>query len=255
MRFVVDHAGEASAEKLVFDHYTVPAVVAQDHLFVTLRKDGGKLLYSRKLGEEVLEKTLLARDGRLLFNPVEPINKPKEISPFLLVQFEQALLVQAKETTEIMVTFPVEIASIFVNGDQGMTVLDIFCLTAPRYTLYGSPITGMICRYWKSPVYLEPPMVVPFREGLLELTIQNATNRWVEVHKAVFSAHEMKIYHDLQQVAMRGYMKIQSDNTAETGLINEAPSLTGIQAKKAVELLSSRKHLMVGSRLLMEEGL
>ncbi len=252
---MVDHAGETSTEKLVFDHYTVPVVAAQDHLLVTLRKDGEKLLYSRKLGEEMLEKTLLARDGQLLFNPVEPINKPKEISPFLLVEFEQALLVQAKETVEIMVTFPVEIASIFVNGDQSMTVLDVFCLTAPRYTLYGSPITGMICRYWKSPVYLEPPAVAPYREGILEVSIQNATNRWIEVHKAVFSAHDMKIYYDLQQVAMRGYMRILSVNVAETGFTGESPSRTGFQAKKAVELLSSRKHLVVGPRLLMEEGL
>ncbi len=252
---MVDHAGEGSAEKLVFDHYTVPAVVAQDHLLVTLRKDGGKLLYSRKLGEEVLGKTLLTRDGQLLFNPVEPVNKPKEVSPFLLVEFEQTLLVQAKETAEIMVTFPVEIASIFVNGDHSMTVLDIFCLTAPRYTLYGSPITGMICRYWKSPVYLEPPAVAAFREGILEMSIHNTTNRWIEVHKAIFSAHEMKIYYDLQQVAMRGYMKILGENAAETGFTGESPSRIGIQGKRAVELLSSRKHLVVGPRLLMEEGL
>lgn len=253
--FVVDHAGETPAEKLVFDHYTIPAVVAQDHLLVTLRKDGGRLLYSRKLGEDMLEKTLLARDGRLLFNPVEPINKPKEISPFLLVEFEQALLVQAREAAEIMVTFPVEIASIYVNGEQSMTVLDIFCLTAPRYTLYGSPLTGMICRYWKSPVYLEPPEVTPFREGILEMSIHNTTNRWVEVQKAVFSAHEMKIYCDQQQVAMRGYMKIIGENVAETGFTGESPARMGIQGYKAVELLSSRKHLVVGPKLLMEEGL
>jgi uncharacterized protein len=238
--------------KLSFGKYDVPCRIEHEDLLISVQRDGGSLLYQRK-GTEIIEKLLLARNGNILFNPVEPVNKPKEITPFFLIQFEQSLTIKPRETHEAMLTFPVEIACLFVAEDQAYTVLDIFSLTEQKYTLYGSPKSGLICRYWKSRVHTAtPPSPDPLREGVMHFSVKNTTPRWIEVTQAVFSANEMKIFYDRSMVSTEAYMKILSETTAETGFSNTPPNN---HLKKSVEVLASKKAIMTGPKRLMEEGI
>ncbi len=250
-----EHFPLEKTDRLVFDSYPVPVTIEQDNLNISLKKQDGLLAYYRECGREVVEKSLLADRGQLYLNPVEPINKPKELTPFFLVMLEQPLAVRPRENREITVTFPVEIASIFVGQGKSYTVLDVFSLVSPKYTLYGSPATGMLCRYWQSRVYAEPPETTFYLQGTMQVRVQNTTARWAEVTRMVFNAQDMKLFYDRHQVSMKGYMKILSDTTAETGFIEEHPKPAESIAKKSMDLFTSGKLLMAGPKMLMEEGI
>ncbi len=246
---------------LAYEKYTLPCRIEHGELFIDVEREGEKgaagesFVYSRKHGSETAEKMLRATEGYLLFNPVEPINKPKEITTFFLIQFRQTLTVKPREIYEIMVTFPVDIACMFVAGEQDYTVLDIFSLTEPKYSLYGTPKSGLICRYWESRVYpAAPPSPDPLQEGVMRISIRNTTSRWVEVTQAVFSANEMKIYYNQGKAYAETYMKILSDTSAETGFSITPPPLH-LNLEKSLELLAARKMIMSEPKLLMEEGL
>ena len=53
-------------------------------------------VYRRDCPGGKAEKILLTTGGQVLLNPVEPLNIPKALSPYLLIQFEKPLLMPPK---------------------------------------------------------------------------------------------------------------------------------------------------------------
>ncbi|MEW5920112.1 MAG: DUF432 domain-containing protein [Bacillota bacterium] len=245
-------SAEFGGQQLVFDYYHIPLRIEHENLLVSLEREGKSLLYSRECAGETLEKTILTGDGKILFNPVEPVNKPKEITPFFLVELERNLMIKPKETSEVMITFPVEIAVIYMPDDQVFTVLDIFSLVNPKYTLYGTPKTGLICRHWKSRIYSAVPAPNTLLEGVMRISIRNSTPKWIEITRIVFSAHDMKIFYNHNMAFAEAYMKILSETTAETGFGHSPPQNN---LEKSIEMFPSKKITVTGSRLIMEDGL
>lgn len=245
-------SAEDASEELFYNYYPLPVEIVQKKLSISLEREGPALLYQRECAGEAVNKTILSGAGRLLLNPVEPVNKPREITQFFLVELERSLTVGPREQNEVMVTFPVEIAAIYMPDDQAFTILDIFSLAKPKYTLYGNPRNGLICRYWKSRIYTAIPSPNPLLEGVMGINIRNTTSRWIELTKAVFSAQDMHIFYNRDVVFAAAYLKINSETTAETGFDN-IPLHKGME--KSLELFASRKNIVTASRLIMEEGL
>jgi hypothetical protein len=90
------------------------------------------------------------------------------------------------------------------------------------------------------------------REGVLELTLENMAQDWMEVQKGVFNAYGMKIYYNEDLVTMKAHMKIRAANLAETEF-EDAPLASGME--KALEIYTARKLLVTSTKFLMEHGL
>jgi len=120
------------------------------------------------------------------------VNKPKELTPHFLIEFERSVFIEPSARRTVFVKFPVEIG-VFVHGKKDFQILDVLTLNKQKFTLYGDVVSGVICKYWKSEVYSTIPDTNPVYEGVIELNITNTTARWVEVTKAVFAAYGMKI--------------------------------------------------------------
>lgn len=217
---------------------------------IELEKGKNSIFYRRSgLGESV-EKIILSSRGRFYFSPVEPLHIPAEASMHLMVELEQPLLIEPKSAREIMITFPLEIGSVYERRNSGQSILDLFTLTKPKLSLYGGVKTGLVCKYWRSPVHLVLPAVNPLEEGVIRLKINNGGGRWAEVSRVVFSAHAMKIYYNTGLVAMQAIMKINNETTAETSFLDR-PLQPGMN--RALEQFSL-KMLGLPGRMVMEEG-
>jgi hypothetical protein len=93
----------------MYGEYTIPVNIEREGLHITIERDENSYFYRRVCCDEKAEKRLLASDGKMLLNPVEPLNKPKALTPHLLVAFEKTLAVEARISEKIFITFPVEI--------------------------------------------------------------------------------------------------------------------------------------------------
>jgi hypothetical protein len=237
----------------MFGHYTIPLELACEGISLSLEKDGESFIYTSSCAGVHVEKILLADRGEVLINPVEPMHKPKELTSSLLVEFEKPILVDPEARKRIFVTYPIEIGVFISTNTAVFEVLDVLTLALQKFTLYGNPRSGTICRYWKSNVYSSLPSMEPLHEGVIELRITNTTKEWVKVTKAVFSAYGMKMYYSTDLVAMKATMKIMHGGLAETGFI-DAPLERGM--KKSLELYTARKLPMVAiPKFVMEAGL
>ena len=103
-------------------------------------------------------------------------------------------MVEPGATQKIYAKYPLEIG-VFISRNENFKILDIFTLMKQKFTLYGGPSRGVICKYWRSAVYSSIPSVNPIHEGVVELSITNTSAKWVEVTKAVFNAYGMKMYY------------------------------------------------------------
>ncbi len=192
-----------------------------------------------------------SEEGNIVVNPVEPVNLPSCITNFLLIQFKKSIVIAPNSGERIFVKFPVEIG-VFVSGSGDIELIDVFSITRPKYTLYGDPRNGIICRYWESQIYSSPDETDPLKEGIMELRIVNRFDEWIEISKCVLNVYLMKIFYNDTTVFSKVEMEVNSKRSAETKFLMEPLSR---DMKKAVEIFTPRKVQIVSKRFFMEWGL
>lgn len=235
----------------MYGEYSIPMSIERDGLKITIERDGNSLLYRRDCLEEKVEKRLLAGDGKVLLNPVEPLNRPKVLTPHLLVAFEKSLVVEPRISEKIFVTFPIEIG-VYISTNKEFQLIDVFTFTRPKFTVYGDPRNGVLCKYWESGIHSSMPSTDPFHEGLIELNISNAIAVWIEITKSIFNANGMKIYYNDRMVTMKADMKIRAGNIAETEF-TDAPLEHGMT--NSLEIYTARRLSVTSPKFIMEYGL
>lgn len=236
---------------VIYGSHDLPFTIEEEDIFLSIVKDGDGYNYKRDCLGEHVEKVLLADNGKITVNPVEPLNRPKEITPYLMVDFERTIAVGPGIEKKVFTTFPVEIG-VFISGNKDFEILDVMSLAKQKFTLYGDPRNGVICKYWKSDVYSSKPDINALHEGVLELTITNDTNHWVDVSKAVFDAFGMKVYYNQNMVSLRAKMDVKSGLTAETEILD---SPIEPEMVKSLELFTPAKIPVIAVKFSMEAGL
>ncbi|MFC1819805.1 DUF432 domain-containing protein [Thermodesulfobacteriota bacterium] len=151
----------------------------------------------------------------------------------------------------MFLTFPIEIG-IYISSGKDFKRLDSFSLAKPKYTLYGDPWQGLICKHWNSDIFPVAPVADLFQKGIIELKISNNHTSWVEINHVVFNAFGMKIYYDNQKVSMKAKMKITGKGLAETEFI-DSPLESGM--KKSLEIYVVKKLSLATPKFVMELGL
>jgi len=231
--------------------HPIPFSLERENLKASLDQHGNRVLYHRECCGEEFDRVLFSSAKNFIINPVEPVNLPERVTHFLLVMFSKPLMVEPRNDSIIHIMFPIE-WGVFVSSRKVQGLLDMFTLTSPKYTLYGPPRKGIVCKYFNSEAYREIPGIDPFREGVMELRIINESGRWVELKKVVFHAEGMKLYYGEGLVGMKAKMVIDNKTTAVTEF-SDQPLKKGM--KKAVELYTGHKIKVTAPKFIMDEGL
>lgn len=237
----------------MYGQYDVPMRIEEDEISISVDLDKDNLIYNRSCADEGVEKIILLADNGILFiNPIEPLNKPKELTPYLLIEFEKDVLIGPWARRKIYLKFPIEIGVFLSSNKKNHEILDVMTLSKKKYTLYGSITKGLICKYWKSDIYTSIPSTNPIYEGVLKLNIKNETADWINASKVVLNAYSMKIYYNNSMVSMKANMDIRNSNIAETSII-DSPIEKGMS--KSIEHYTTRKIPAVITKFVMEAGL
>jgi hypothetical protein len=207
---------------------------------VSIRIDpsDGFYQYSRKSGDEEIRKVIIGGSRKIVVNPVEPVNLPREVTRFLEVHFTP-VAIEPDSGETVFITFPVEIG-VFLESKGDFDVLDIFTLTRPKYSLYGTPEKGVITRYHESAVSGTIPEVDRLKEGVIALSISNASRNWVEVSRAVFDCSSVFLYYG-DCVSLVARMNILSRDMADVRS-EDRPLSDGM--KPSVLVIKARKTLI-----------
>lgn len=207
--------------------------------------------YTRTQGESVYQKKVIAQGGAFYLEPIEPVYQNIKLSRTLMIELSEALILSSGANQQLYLTFPIEMMVSWRDGKRTIQV-DTFTLLPRKLALYGDPSQGVLCHYWKSRAEVTPPKTDKLFEGVLALTLQNSTERPIEVTQAIFSADGMKLYYDQERVLMSAQMVIRESGVAETSFLARPPQREMIEAQAAI---TSRGLLSGQSRFAMEYGL
>ncbi|MBW6518609.1 MAG: DUF432 domain-containing protein [ANME-2 cluster archaeon] len=235
----------------MYGSYDIPLKIEHESFSLSIEKAGNLHIYKREVFYGTEEKVLLFDDAKIILNPIEPVNKPKNITAFLLIEFEKPFVVGPGTSNPVYIKFPIEIG-VFISNNKQFEILDVLTLVKQKFTLYGDPARGMICKYWKSEVYPGIPEADPMMEGVMEVKIENTTSRWIEISKAVFNAYDMRLYYNNDMVSMKSKMKIMGEQIAKTVFFN---SPIRNEMEKSIERYTAGKVSVMGPKFMMEGGL
>jgi len=207
---------------------------------VSIRIDPSDCFYQyfRKSGDAEIRKVISGGSRKIVINPVEPVNLPREVTRFLEVHFTP-VAIEPDSSETVFITFPVEIG-VFLESKGDFDVLDIFTLTRPKYSLYGPPEKGVITRYHESAVSGTIPEVDRLKEGVIALSISNASRNWVEVSRAVFDCSALFLYYG-DCVSLVARMNLLSRDIADVRS-EDRPISDGM--KPSVLVIKARKTLI-----------
>ena len=231
-----------------YGRYDLSLNIELESLRIWIQQKTGLAVYERDLAGDRMVKVLGMNTGQIVIHPVEPLTVPKPISPYLEIAFDP-VLVPPEACLTLYLTFPVDIG-VFIDRGGGIEVLDTFSFNRAKYSLYGTPKSGVITKWFKSQISLDLPATDPLREGILQLTIHNTTKEFREVSRAVFDGQAMVLYyHDI--VAMQAEMDLTSSVVAETSVV-DAPLQSGME--RSIELLKARRFMVVDVRKIRGIG-
>ncbi|MCF7911971.1 MAG: DUF432 domain-containing protein [Candidatus Cloacimonetes bacterium] len=236
---------------MIFGEHTIPCDINQSDLQITVLQAQNSFSYLRNCAGNIVEKLILMNLSDILIAPVEPINLPSPVASYLMIEFAREIMLEPETKQTVYLTFPIE-TGVFVGKKGKFELLDVFTFTKPRYTLYGEPRNGFICKYWKSRIFLEEPETDPMVEGIIKLDIDNASHEWVTVNKALFNGVGMKIYYNQNCVSMKAQMKVLEEEVAEIQFLSSALHK---EMKKSPELYSLKRLSVVSKKAIMLEGI
>ncbi|MBF0473623.1 MAG: DUF432 domain-containing protein [Nitrospirae bacterium] len=236
----------------MFGHYNNTFELKYESFNISVSKQDSIFIYRRKTALEFIEKAIAVENCQILINPVEPLNTPKKISNHLMIALNVPLLLEPKTTKKIYIKFPIEFGVFLTNDLKNIEIIDIFTLSKNKFTLYGDLKDGIICKYYKSDVFLTQPDCSPIYEGIIELDVSNKTAKYVTVSMVIFNSFGMRIYYNNDRVFIKASMLILNEGAAEVDFDNISAPQDMI---KSYELYLLKMMSMTKTSFTMEWGL
>ena len=206
----------------MFGTYGLSTTLKGDGIEIIVEGEGKKKRYFRRAGKDEIEKVIFADGGNLVVCPVEPVNLPQDgVAEHLLIELNKPLIIEPGVKNTIFVKFPIEIG-VFLVDKRDVELIDIFTRIKPKYTLYGPPESGIICKWWKSDIFDDKPSVKKLYEGILKVDISNKYYEWVELTKMVFDAYSMKVFYN-HSAYIHAHLIIVNKTIGETTFITRRP--------------------------------
>ena len=121
----------------MYQRYKIPFKYDEHKdLTLSVEKEGEQFIYRRQCRDEEIEKILAMDKGELIVNPIEPLTKPKELTPYFLIMLDRSLMVEPRATKTIFLTFPIEVG-VYIFSKEEFKSLDSYTFVKPKFTLYG----------------------------------------------------------------------------------------------------------------------
>lgn len=233
----------------MFGTYDLDFKIQYDDIEIGVEGTGKRRRYYRKASNDDIEKVIHSENAKVIVCPVEPVNMPDEsMSEHLLVELTTPMIIASGSHDSFFIKFPVEIG-VFLIDDKDVERIDIFTKTKPKYTLYGPPERGIVCKWWKSDLYYEECEIDPLLEGIMKIEIKNEYYEWMELHRIVFRAFDMKIFYN-SHAYMHSYLTIQKRTMGETAFNARKPK----NMHKAVDIYEAKGLKKLEKKYIMEWG-
>ena len=174
--------------------------------------------YFRENSEgKTLEKIIPVKsdDLKIELAPIRPLNLPARRTSHIFLKFDKEIHLSKNSAASIFVHCPVEIG-IFLIHDSNHDSLDCFTCNPlnSRFGLYGSPDTGILCKYAEVSLATDFSDSTSYVEGVLQIIIENTLSFSQSISKVVFPMTDNSLYYQNSKTIIDGIKIIMKKRAA-----------------------------------------
>ena len=184
--------------------------------------------YSRVDSEgNKIEKIIPANEDKITLEvaPIRPLNYPARRTNFVYLDFDKEVFLSEGASTSFLVRCPIEIG-IFLVHDSHKDSMDSFTCdpSRSRFGLYGSPDTGILCKFFKVPIVKTEFDSEPYHSCVVRLNFENQLERGYPIKKVVFPITDHSIYYEEKKAQLDSLqVKLRKRGVVEFAEATEIP--------------------------------
>ncbi len=196
--------------------------IAGNKIFFDVSKSS--IIYKRSSGAEPKAQTSIVSDKDPVVIgvfPIPPIFTPQPVAKDLYLKFDFPVIVDQRSEVVIYAKMPIEIG-IFRQSEDEELIIDSFSPTPQRYALYGSPESGVVCRYADShpASSREEVALEKYQDALVRIRIRNDIDNVVKVSKVIIPMDGIILDHAHDESWLPGSVEMALDSAFGKDIVN-----------------------------------
>jgi uncharacterized protein len=246
-------------EELLRQHHLHPKttkdyqiVIGENRIFIDSL--GSALSYARYANKEPKAEVMIVSDeDQVVIGvfPNPPVFTPKVVAKNVYLKFKSPVIVDQRSQVIVYAKMPIEIGIYRQSKDEEILV-DAFSLTRPQYALYGSPESGVVCRFTETEVSTDKDDIKPakYEEALVRIRIKNDIDNIVKVSRVIIPMDGVVLDHALDDSWLPGSVEMTLDSAFGKDIVNVRLTSTKVKRPDKTSIVKREDTLV----FLMDAG-
>jgi uncharacterized protein len=184
---------------------------------IEINSIGSSISYKRYSGGELAaEAMIVSNEDPVMIGiyPNPPLFTPTPVAKNLYLKFRSSVIVDQKSRAVIYAKMPIEIGVYRQSRDEEV-LIDAFSRRRQQYALYGSPESGVVCRYTETEVSTNKDDIKPakYEEALVRIRIKNEIDDVVRVSKVIIPMDDVVLDHAHDDCWLPGSAEMDLDSS------------------------------------------
>jgi hypothetical protein len=200
---------------------------------IVINRLGSALSYKRYAGSEPKAEVIIVSDeDHIIIGvfPNPPILTPKAVAKNVYLKFKSSVIVDQRSQVIVYAKMPIEMGVYRQSKDEEILV-DAFSLGRQQYALYGSPESGVVCRFTETEVSTDKNDIKPakYEEALVRIRIKNDIDNIVKVSKVIIPMNGVVLDHALDDSWLPGGVEMTLDSAFGKDIVNVRLASTNVK--------------------------
>ena len=210
---------------------------------IEINGTGTSLSYRRNSGGELAAETMIvSNEDPIIIGvfPMVPLFTPSAVAKNLYLKFTKPVVVDRKSQAVVYAKMPIEIG-VYRQSKKEEILIDAFSRARPQYALYGTPESGVVCRYIETEISTIKDDIKPakYEEAQVRVRIKNETDNLVKVGKVIIPMEGVVLDHAHDDAWLPGSVEMELDTSFGKDIVQVR--LTSTKVKKLDETSTKAK--------------
>ena len=216
---------------------------------IEINSVGSSLSYRRYVGSELAaEAMIVSNEDPVIIGvfPNPPLFTPAAVAKNLYLKFKTPVVVDQGSQAVVYAKMPIEIGVYRQSKDEEM-LIDAFSRRPQQYALYGSPESGVVCRYTETEISTNIDDIKPaqYEEALVRIRIKNDIDNVVKVSKVIIPMDGVVLDHAHDDSWLPGSVEMDLNTSFGKDIVHvrlistktKRPDKTSVRIRKEETLL------------------
>jgi uncharacterized protein len=216
---------------------------------IEINSVGSSLSYRRYVGSELAaEAMIVSNEDPVIIGifPNPPLFTPAAVAKNLYLKFRTPVVVDQESQAVVYAKMPIEIGVLRQSKDEEM-LIDAFSRKPQQYALYGSPESGVVCRYTETEISTNNDDIKPakYEEALVRVRIKNEIDNVVKVSKVIIPMDGVVLDHAHDDSWLPGSVEMDLNTSFGKDIVHvrlmstktKRPDKTSVRVRKEETLL------------------